>query len=196
MTCSYHASNRVVPRPCVRVTVRDVVLVKIPRRRQPDVPLTGAEQSVELAPSPVVVGYSLVGVYPCAVWKPRCSSCNNNNNNNSNSQPGPVRSRVANTARPHPYLQHQHQQQQVFTQNSAATTANTAAAGVQQTPQLLVTACSCREGVGTATAEFMPQAATVGTTPMIFVPFTVPSFVNGCSPSSKVRKIILILFFA
>lgn len=165
-------------------------MVKISRRRQPDVPLTGTEPSVELAPSPVVAGYSLVGVYPCAVWKPRCSSCNNNNNNTntSNGQPGPVRSRVASVARPHPYYQQQ-QQQQTFTQQATRTTATTAAAGVQQTPQLLVTACSCREGVGTAPAELIPQASTVGTTPMIFVPFTVPNFVtNGCSPSSKVNK--------
>lgn len=148
-----------------------------------DVPVIGAEQAVELAPSPVVVGYSLVGVYPaCAVWKPRCSCTNNSNN--SNSQPGPVRSRVANVARPHPY----HQHQQVLAHQPAGTAATTAAAGVQQTPQLLVTACSCREGVGTA--ELIPQAAAVGTTPMIFVPFTVPSFVaSGCSPSSKVTEI-------
>lgn len=137
------------------------------------------------------MGYSLVGVYPCAVWKQRCSSCNNNNNNISNSQTGPVRTRVANTARPHPYHQQQHQQHQpVLLQPVSTTTTNTAAAGVQHTPQLLVTTCSCREGIGTA--DYIPQAATIATTPMIFVPFTVPNYVaNGCSPSSKVKKIIL-----
>lgn len=177
------------------------VLLKIPRRRLPGLPLTVGEQVGELAPSPVVVGYSLVGVYPCAVWKPRCPSCssstNNNNNTTGNSRIGPVRSRVANTARPHPYQHHHHQQQQykVFSQ-PAPTTANTAAAGVQQTPQLLVTACSCREAIGTA-PEYITQTTAVGTTPMIFVPFTVPNYItNGCSPStSKVSYNYSTIFF-
>ncbi|KAL6972389.1 hypothetical protein U1Q18_047639 [Sarracenia purpurea var. burkii] len=57
-----------------------------------------------LAPQPVVTGYSLVGVYPCAVWKPSphnsdeiVANCFCNNH-------GPIRSnRLASTVRTTPY---------------------------------------------------------------------------------------------
>lgn len=76
-----------------------------------------------MAPSPVFVGYSLVGVYPCAVWKPQPV---NSPTNNSSASLGPIRNArttnnrvvpytTANVRQPpptHPHHHQQHQQQQ------------------------------------------------------------------------------------
>lgn len=145
----------------------------------------------------MVVGYSLVGVYPCAVFKPRGVTENT----------GPVRNRVAATNRTQPYTVPQHQQQQQPQQQpqqqqnrhtetshfqGQSSTDNTAAARVQA-PQLLVTACSCRDPNNPTDLNQITTAAT----PMLFVPFSVPNFApapmtgtnlhaSNCSPS-KVR---------
>lgn len=143
-----------------------------------------------MAPQPVLLGYSLVGVYPCAVWKPR----------NNCDQTGPVRTRVAENVRSQPYPQ----QNLPTTQTSCHahnTTSTTAAARVQP-PQLLVTACSCRE-TNNVSREVIPQltnTTTTTTTPMLFVPFSVPNYAppitgtaihSNCSPS----KVIFFLNF-
>ena len=142
------------------------------------------QQTVALAPTPVLVGYSLVGVYPCAVWKPHRAS------SPCTTSTGPVRTRVAGTARNQPYPAQSgqvHHCQGHQEAPAATATTNTAAARVQP-PQLLVTACSCNNN--NTTAEL--QVAT-NTTPMVFVPFSMPSYAppmaagalytNNCSPS-------------
>lgn len=133
-----------------------------------------------LAASPALVGYSLVGVYPCAVWKPRRADTSN---------VGPVRSRVTGAVRTQPY----HRQE--------VSSSTTATAGLQ-TPQVLVTACSCRgggSGGGTSSEAVLPQPTVGPQAPMLFVPFTVPNFAppmtgatlhtNNCSPS-KVTTVV------
>ncbi|KAH0821246.1 hypothetical protein GEV33_001545 [Tenebrio molitor] len=157
-----HPSERALPPPASAVRA----VLRFSCERTP--------QTVALAPTPVLVGYSLVGVYPCAVWKPRraTSPCT--------ASTGPVRTRVAGPARNQPYPTHHCQGHQ------DSSTTNTAAARVQP-PQLLVTACSCNNN---NTAEL--QVAT-NNTPMVFVPFSMPSYAppmaagalytNNCSPS-------------
>lgn len=143
--------------------------------------LRTVNQAVALAPQPVLVGYSLVGVYPCAVWKPR----------NNCDQAGPVRARVADNVRSQPYPQPS-TQNLPSTQNccqSQNTTSTTATARLQP-PQILVTACSCRE-TNNVQREVIPQLTNT-TSPMLFVPFSVPNFAppitgtaihSNCSPS-------------
>ncbi|KYB29608.1 hypothetical protein TcasGA2_TC031488 [Tribolium castaneum] len=158
----------------------NTVYTHLPRRI-----LFGLLPAVALAPTPVLVGYSLVGVYPCAVWKPRHAA-----NSCTTSSTGPVRSRVTAPARSQPYPT---QQVQVHhcQGHQEATTTTTAAARVQP-PQLLVTACSCNNNNNTAEL----QVAT-NNTPMVFVPFSMPSYAppmaasalytNSCSPSKDMK---------
>lgn len=137
-----------------------------------------------MAPTPVLLGYSLVGVYPCAVWKPRrANSPSATSTSSAATASGPVRTRVTESSRTQPY-QTVHRHCQSYQDNSSSTTA---AARVQP-PQLLVTACSCNNNNNTA-AEL--QVAT-NTTPMVFVPFSMPNYAppmaasalyTNCSPS-------------
>lgn len=148
-----------------------------------------------MAPSPVVVGYSLVGVYPCAVFKPRGVTAEGN--------AGPTRNRVAGINRAQPYVVPQQTQTQQYQQRPAESSSNlqpqpstsTTAAARVQPPQLLVTACSCRENNNPNDINQLATSAT----PMLFVPFSVPNFAPApmtatttnlhaasCSPS-KVR---------
>lgn len=104
-----------------------------------------------LAPQPVVTGYSLVGVYPCAVWKPSphnsdeiVANCFCNNH-------GPIRSnRLASTVRTTPYPP-----VQLYNSNSS-----------------IIETCRCR----TVTEDLVSSAESAvntPTSPMLFVPFTL-----------------------
>lgn len=117
-----------------------------------------------------MVGYSLVGVYPCAVLKPETET----------SAPGPVRSRTS-TQRPQPY-----QIPSQITQPATTTAATTARVGL---PKVLVASCQCNNINPPPVVTEVAQT----TTPMLFVPFSISSFVppinggtlhaNNCSPS-------------
>lgn len=150
------------------------------------------------------MGYSLVGVYPCAVWKPRRSTspCS------SQTQTGPHRSRVTSTARTQPYpqtqqCQCQHSQPQVtppLQPQLSSITTNTAAAGVH-IPQVLVGSCTCRD-LNSNTSEQQSQVSQIpiNATPMLFVPFTVPNLAPpmtgsslhtaSCSPSKVIKHFL------
>lgn len=157
-----------------------------------------------MAPTPAVLGYSLVGVYPCAVFKPRGITENIR----------PIRNRVAGVNRAQPYTappqqQQQQQQQQQNQQQSQGESSNfqgqsstdTTAAARVQAPQLLVTACSCRDPNNPTDINQLTTAPT----PMLFVPFSVPNFApapmtgsnlhaTNCSPS-KVKICVSNLSF-
>lgn len=119
-----------------------------------------------MAPSPVFVGYSLVGVYPCAVWKPQ--RVNSPTNNSSTTSIGPIRNTRTTTNRLVPYttnnLQQQPQQQpqqqqqqnsvqiQIPLQQSTTTVPiagicpvehSTTVPPIQQTAPIIVKACNC-----------------------------------------------------
>ena len=122
-------------------------------------PLAAIKPTVALASGPVLVGYSLVGVYPCAVWRPRrgdqqhCASCN------SRAAAG---LRVASTVRAAPYPQPAAPEQQ---QCRCSRSGGGVAASVAEHDE---------QPVNNHTA---PATATLGAaTPMLFVPFQVPSF--------------------
>ncbi|GJQ68124.1 hypothetical protein Trydic_g10712 [Trypoxylus dichotomus] len=115
---------------------------------------------------------------------------------------GPTRNRVAGTNRTQPYTVPQQQQQpsqqhrsEEGSSNSQgqSSTDNTAAARVQA-PQLLVTACSCRDPNNPTDLNQL----TTNATPMLFVPFSVPNFApapmtgsnlhaTNCSPSKDMK---------
>lgn len=86
--------------------------------------------------APVLVGYSLVGVYPCAVWKPRDASST-----------GPIRSsgRLASSVRAAPYPQ-----------------------------PVYPEACRCVQEPCHEAAPVVNGTNASGT-PMLFVPFSVPT---------------------
>ncbi|KAI5740293.1 hypothetical protein M8J76_002459 [Diaphorina citri] len=93
--------------------------------------------------APVLVGYSLVGVYPCAVWKPREASST-----------GPIRTtsgRLASSVRAAPYPQ------PVYPGVEACRCAR----GPEDTP--------CHESAPVVNGN------NASGTPMLFVPFSVPS---------------------
>lgn len=134
-----------------------------------------------MAPSPVFVGYSLVGVYPCAVWKP-------NSNSTSTTTPattaaGPIRNRT--TTRPAPYQQRPVQQ---VTVNQPVVPQ----VPVVQNNPVVVTTCVCNKTPNKPNNN-IEAPSTSNNTQMLFVPFTVPSFAppitantlqtNNCSPS-------------
>ncbi|KAL1460911.1 hypothetical protein WDU94_012847 [Cyamophila willieti] len=104
-----------------------------------------SEVGAQEAGAPVLVGYSLVGVYPCAVWKPRDASST-----------GPIRTtsgRLASSVRAAPYPQ------PVY-------------------PGPGVEACRCVRGPeDTSCHETAPivNGSNASGTPMLFVPFSVPS---------------------
>lgn len=112
-----------------------------------------------------MVGYSLVGVYPCAVWKPQSCPCAGTDAG------GAIRSRLASTVRSAPYPQ--------------------PASLYQAEP------CRCRAPEET-TCEAAQAPAPASTTPMLFVPFSVPSYGphlalasnNSVSPSGGTTPII------
>ncbi|KAL3290257.1 hypothetical protein HHI36_023607 [Cryptolaemus montrouzieri] len=127
--------------------------------------------------TPVVVGYSLVGVYPCAVLKPETDT----------STAGPIRNRVA-SQRPQPY-----QIPNQISQAGTTTAATTARVGV---PKLLVTSCQCNNNINPQPPPNEYQVAQ-NSTPMLFVPFSISSFAppltgatlhaNNCSPSKVIK---------
>ncbi|KAK9890097.1 hypothetical protein WA026_008906 [Henosepilachna vigintioctopunctata] len=118
---------------------------------------------------------ALVGVYPCAVLKPET---------NSNTS-GPIRTRVA-SQRSEPY-----QQPNQVPQRAVTTAATTARVGV---PKFLVTSCQCNNNINPPPPSDLQVAQ--NTTPMLFVPFSISSFVpplpgatlhaNNCSPSKVI----------
>nr|CAD7441317.1 unnamed protein product [Timema bartmani] len=175
--------------------------------------------AVALAPSPVLVGYSLVGVYPCAVWKPRrvalrtpcsCSSTTPAASTPSSGAAGSRGLRVASTVRAVPYPQQLYQFHATpataarppppqSTNSAPLSVNNNPPPGAGQIPShhhqhhpttqipTVVEQCRCRGGGGDedggcGDAVVPPptnSAATpiaLNSTPMLFVPFSVPNF--------------------
>lgn len=197
-----------------------------------------------MASSPVLVGYSLVGVYPCAVWKPRRASSPSATASNPQQQqsvqtqapgpaPGPIRTtrqqqQERNQVRTQPYpttatfinqppppsaqvnqlqqhrvvLQHPQQQQHhctptpIFAAPPALAVQQTTLANQLPPARPAAASCSCRDS--NANIEQVSQV-TANPAPMLFVPFSVPSFapsmtgnnlhVNNCSPSKVLENL-------
>ncbi|KAF7280797.1 hypothetical protein GWI33_005494 [Rhynchophorus ferrugineus] len=123
------------------------------------------EPTAALAPPPALVGYSLVGVYPCAVWQPQVQG----------NSTGPVRNQH-HTNRPAPYP--------VQAVQVPVPPSNT----VVQPTQVVVASCNCTNNTNSAgdvaasnketiaTPEIHTSTSTSTSTPMLFVPFSVPNF--------------------
>ncbi|KAL1492321.1 hypothetical protein ABEB36_010582 [Hypothenemus hampei] len=120
--------------------------------------------AITLAPPPALVGYSLVGVYPCAVWQPQTQT--------GQDSIGPIRNQRDTNNRSTPYPS---QSVQIPVQIAVQPQTNTV---VQ--PQVVLTACNCtnteKEKTSSAEQQSSAPATSSTTTPMLFVPFTVPAF--------------------
>lgn len=124
-----------------------------------------------LATPPAIVGYSLVGVYPCAVWQPQSQT--------QQDSIGPIRNQrdTNNISAPYP-----RQTLQIPVQIPVQPQANT----VVQPTQVVVSSCNCSNTSGnTQNKESVTQPevqsltapySSTTTTPMLLVPFTVPTF--------------------
>lgn len=163
-------------------------------------PSVAITSPVALAPSPVLVGYSLVGVYPCAVWKPRRLHGAQRNPScvctaSASTSPSTRGLRVASTVRAVPYpLPAQLYQfppaasvavPAAVVPRVASASSNPLPATLQQpqTPQQQEQ-CRCRGGSdedGGCGDTAVPPTTTPNTTaislntPMLFVPFSVPN---------------------
>lgn len=148
------------------------------------------------------MGYSLIGVYPCAVWKPEnnSSSAATTGITGTTGTTGPIRNchRTTNRLAPYPPTQ-QTVQVQIPVQPSVVgipqqqlTEPNQTTVNLAQPAQVVVASCSCKQNNNNQIAGSSTDIQATQSTPMLFVPFTVPSFAppmaatalqTNCSPS-------------
>lgn len=112
------------------------------------------------------MGYSLVGVYPCAVWQPQ--------NQPQQDPVGPIRNQRDSNIRSAPYPTQTVQiPVQIAVQPQPTKT-------VVQPAQVVVTTCGCNKSqtnVQNTSSATDSEVSTPNTaSPMLFVPFTVPAF--------------------
>lgn len=165
------------------------------------------------------MGYSLVGVYPCAVLKP-------DNSTTTSVATGPIRNTTRTNNRSVPYptpAATVHIPVQPITQAIPQTVPQTltpatvvdlsqkpnieqnqTTINLAQPTQVVVAACNCSNRNNAANSSTADSQATTSTQ-MLFVPFTVPSFAppiaattlqSNCSPSKVSANQLLGIYFA
>lgn len=140
------------------------------------------------------MGYSLVGVYPCAVLKPETTT-----STTTTTTVGPVR--ISNR---HTNLHPQPYPSQSVTLNKPTEHQRLTTSNLAQPAQIVVTSCTCGKNNNTPAVATTPTEVqgSATATPMLFVPFNVPNFAppmaattlqSNCSPS-KVNYVDMLIF--